>query len=127
MQATQNLLRPHQVPEMGDEKARLERAINNPHIQDKGEAQRALRRISSQIEKQTPIPYSGDEADKAVKREAYLREKILEGMPSQEEMRKAPSGAVGKHMAWEKRAKPLMNEWTAIRLRLNAGTSDPDA
>ena len=121
-----NYLRPHQVSEMTDEKNRLERAINNPHIQDKGEAVRALRRISKQLETQTPVPYSGDDADKAVKREAYLRDKILDGMPSQEEMRKSPAGAVGKHMAWEKRVKPMMNEWKAIRLRLNAGTSDPD-
>ncbi len=126
MQTVQNFLRPHQVAEMSDEKTRLERAVSNPHVQDKGEAMRALRRISRQLETQTPTPYSGDEADKAAKREAYLRDKILEGMPSQEEMRKAPSGAVGKHMAWEKRVKPLMNEWKAIRLRLNAGSNDPD-
>lgn len=123
---TTNLLRPQQVADMSDEKGRLEKAINNPLVQDKGEAMRALRRISSQLANQTPTPYSGDEEGKAVKRESVLREKILEGMPSQEEMRKSPAGAVGKHMAWEKKAKPLLNEWKSIRLRLNAGTTDPD-
>lgn len=121
-----NYLRPNQVSDMTEEKRRLEKAVSNPFVQEKGEVLRALRRISGQIEKQTPIPYAGDEADKAVKREAILRDRILEGMPSQEEMRKAPAGAVGKHMAWEKRVKPLLNEWKAIRLRLNAGSEDPD-
>jgi len=125
MQA-QNLLRPQQVAEMTDEKTRLEKAVANPHIQDRGEAMRALRRISKQIETQTPTAFTGEEEGKAVKREAALREKILEGMPSQEEMRKSPSGAVGKHMAWEKRIKPLLAEWKNIKLRLGVGSTDPD-
>ena len=122
----QNLLRPHQVAEMTEEKSRLERSLNNPHVQDKGEVARALRRISKQLETQTPTPYTGNETDRAVRREAELRDQILRGMPSQEEMRKSPPGAVGKHMEWEKRVKPLLAEWKSIRLRLNAGSQDPD-
>lgn len=123
---TQNFLRPQQVVEMTDEKNRLERAVANPHIQDRGEAVRALRRISKQIETQTPTAFTGDDEGKAVKREYALREKILEGMPSQEEMRKSPAGAVGKHMAWEKRVKPFLAEWKNIKLRLGVGSTDPD-
>jgi hypothetical protein len=36
-------------------------------------------------------------------------------MPSQEEMRKAPPGAVDKHMGWEKRNKPKIAEWKNLR------------
>jgi hypothetical protein len=43
-------------------------------------------------------------------------------MPSQEEMRKAPPGAVDKHMSWEKRNKLKILEWKNLRLRLTHGT-----
>lgn len=126
MTTEQNLLRPHQLTALHDEQQRLEKAIHNPHVQEKGEVSRALRRLSRQLEAQTPKPFTGTELDKAAHREAELREQILRGMPSQEEMRKAPAGAVGKHMEWEKRNKPLLAEWKNLRLRLNVGTSDPD-
>lgn len=124
--AIANLLRPQQATDLADEKTKLERSLNNPHIQDKGAVVRALKRINHQLETQTPKPYEGADLDRAVKREAQLRAEILRGMPSQEEMRKSPPGAVGKHQAWEKRVKAKMNEWKHLRLRLNAGTTDPD-
>lgn len=120
------LLRPQQVVDMNDEKSRLERSLHNPHIQDKGEVQRALRRISKQLDEQTPKPFTGTEVDRAAHREAELRALILTGMCSQEEMRKSPPGAVGKHMQWEKANKARLKEWKALRLRLNVGTTDPD-
>ena len=54
-----------------------------------------------------------------VSREKSLLNEILAGMPSQEEMRKAPPGAVDKHMAWERRNKAKILEWKNLRLRLN--------
>ena len=125
-EAIPNLLRPQQVIDLTDEKKKLERAASNPHLQDRGEVLKSLRRISSQLETQTPKPYSGVDLDQAVRREAELRAKLLEGMPSQEEMRKSPPGAVGKHMEWEKQNKRRLAEWKNLRLRINVGTSDPD-
>ncbi len=126
MNTAQNLLRPHQVAEMSDEKKNLEKAIASPHVREKGEAVQALRRISKQLETQTPTSFNGKELDNAVRREAQLREELLAGMPSQEEMRKSPPGAVGKHMEWEKRNKAKLQEWKNLKLRINVGTSDPD-
>ena len=54
-------------------------------------------------------------------RSKTLLDQILTGMPSQEEMRKAPPGAVDKHMGWEKRNKPAIMEWKNLQLRLRPG------
>jgi hypothetical protein len=47
-------------------------------------------------------------------------------MPSQEEMRKSPPGAIGKHMRWEKQNKKNLEEWKNLKLRLNHEDTDPD-
>jgi len=121
-----NLLRPQQRDEMEQDKKALTHALNNPDIKDKGQVVRQLRKLNTQLETQTPRAYASHEIDGAVKLEKELREKILNGMPSQEEMRKSPPGAVGKHMEWEKRNKKDLLKWKEIQLRLNHDSNDPD-
>lgn len=121
-----NLLRPHQRDEMLHEKSSLENKLKNPYIQDKGVVSTQLRKLNKQLETQTPTPFKSDEIDAKVKREKELREDLLNGMPSQEEMRKAPPGAIGKHMTWEKTKKAKLMEWKEIQLRLNPESDDPD-
>lgn len=120
------MLRPQQRQELLSDQEMLQNKLKNPFIQDKGAVSTQLRRLNTQIETQSPKPFASDEVDKAVKREAHLRDEILAGMPSQEEMRKSPPGAIGKHMAWEKRNKKKIKEWKGLRLRINSGTDDPD-
>lgn len=115
------LLRNDQVDEMLGEKESLQRKMQSPHIEDKGTVADQLRRLNHQLESQRPLPYVGPELDAAVKREAELRAQWSQGMLSHEEMRKAPSGAVDRHIAWEKRNLPLIEEWQNIRRRLHAG------
>ena len=112
----QTLLRPHQREEMKSEKDALRGKLSNPHIEDKGAVARQLRKLEHQLETQTPKSYSGGEVDIAIRREVELREKLLEGIPSQEEMRKNPPGAVGKHMEWEKHNKNNILEWNNTML-----------
>lgn len=118
------LLRPAQLADALDEKKALEKKLESPNIQDKGEVARQLRRVSAGLRDQTPTPFSSSDIDKATALEAELREQILDGMPSHEEMRKAPPGAVEKHQAWEARTKHKMGLWKNLMLRLNAGSSD---
>jgi len=120
------MLRPQQRQELLSDQKMLQNKLKNPFIQDKGAVSTQLRRLNTQIETQSPKPFASDEVDKAVRREAQLKDDILIGMPSQEEMRKSPPGAIGKHMAWEKRNKQKIKEWKDLRLRLNSGTDDPD-
>lgn len=115
------LLRNDQVEEMLGEKESLQRKLQSPYIEDKGTVAEQLRRLSNQLESQRPRPYVGQELDAAVKREAELRSIWTQGMLSQEEMRKNPSGAVDRHLAWERRNMPLIEEWQNIKRRLHAG------
>ena len=120
-----NFLRPDQLTAATEEIKSLEDRLMSPHIQDKGEVRKQLIRVRKQTEEQAPKPPENtQEEERLVKRERLLRDEILAGMPSQEEMRKAPPGAVDKHAAWEKRNKPKIIEWKNIRLRLHPGARE---
>lgn len=119
-----SLLRADQVEEMEGEKESLERKLGHPSVQDKGTIREQLKRLSNQLETQRPREYQGTDKDRAVAREAELRDLISQGMLSHEEMRKCPPGAVDRHRNWEKANKARITEWQNIRRRLNAGNDD---
>lgn len=122
---TKPLLRPNQLAEMRDEVKSAEAKLNNPAIQDKGEARKQLIRTRATLESQTPRPpVDAAEEGRMVARSKHLLSEVLAGMPSQEEMRKAPPGAVDKHMGWEKRNKPKIMEWKNLQLRLRPGEQE---
>lgn len=116
------LLRPNQVEIAKGEIASLKERLVNPHIEDKGEVAKQLRRVTKSFEEQVPRPpVDGEEEGRMVSRSRDLLNDILLGMPSQEEMRKCPPGAVDKHRAWQKANKFKIAEWKNIRLRLTRG------
>lgn len=122
---TKPLLRPSQTAELEDEKRRLYATLHAPphvrnQLHDLPAMNRQYRAVSRTLETQTPQPYDGTKLDAAYSREKELRESILAGMPTQAEMRKTPTGAVDKHIAWERRNKQRLLEWKNIRLRLQA-------
>jgi len=121
----QNLLRPTQIAEAEIEKGSLERKLREPGV-DKGAVNGQLRRLNTQLEKQSPKAVTGKAEESLVKETKGLLEQILVGMPSQEEMRKNPPGAVDKHMQWEKRNKEKIIRWKNNQLRLNVGESSVD-
>ena len=120
--STKPLLRPAQLEEMQNQVKIAEAKLSNPAILDKGEARRQLIRTRKTLDEQTPRPPADTaEEGRMHKRSKVLLNEILDGMPSQEEMRKAPPGAVDKHMGWEKRNKPKILEWKNLQLRLRPG------
>lgn len=122
---TKPLLRPDQVDAAKDSIKSLQQKLVNPHIEDKAEVSRQLRKARQDFETQVPkAPENPGEEDRMVKRAKALLEQITAGMPSQEEMRKAPPGAVEKHREWERRNKPGIMEWKHIMCRLHAGSND---
>ena len=124
---TKPLLRPAQAEQARGEIKTLEAKLNSPFIENKAEAAKQLRRVRATVESQLPVPpASPEEEGRMVRRSKELLNEILVGMPSQEEMRKAPAGAVDKHMKWEKRNKSKILEWKNIQLRLTHG-SEPEA
>lgn len=122
---TKPLLRPDQVQSAKDEIASLEAKLSNPLIEDKAMVRRQLNNARRLTELQTPRPpQDSAEEGRMVARSRQLIGEILQGMPSQEEMRKAPPGAVDKHMRWEKANKPKILEWKNLQLRLKPGERD---
>jgi hypothetical protein len=122
---TKPLLRPDQLQSAHEEIASLEAKLSNPLIQDKGQVRKQLVQARKLTEQQTPLPPANSEEEgRMVARSKELLEKILRGMPSQEEMRKSPPGAVDKHRKWEARNKPAILEWKNLQLRLTAGSGE---
>lgn len=128
MQQT-TLLRPNQIAEYETTEESLEQKLTGPHskyIQDKGAVRGQLKRLRHALETQRPQSPVGEEKDAMVKENKALLDEILVGMPSQEEMRKCPPGAIDKHRVWEKRNKQKILRWKNNQLRLNAGTDQID-
>jgi hypothetical protein len=122
---TKPLLRPDQLERAKEEISTLEAKLKNPLIQDKGQVQKQLVNARRLTEQQTPVPpQDSEEEGRMVRRSKELLGKILEGMPSQEEMRKAPPGAVDKHLRWERRNKQSILEWKNLQLRLRPGEGE---
>lgn len=119
---TKPLMRPQQIEDAKSEIKAAEAKLQSPHIEDKGEVMKQLRRLKKGFEEQAPqAPSSVEEEGRMVSRSNHLLKDILRGMPSQEEMRKSPPGAVDKHMKWERSNKLKILEWKNLQLRLTHG------
>lgn len=127
---TKPLLRPDQVESAKSEIASLEAKLSNPLIQEKGAVRAQLARSRKSFEDQVPRPpQDGEEAASMERRSKELLDTIVGSMCSQEEMRKAPPGAVDKFRRGENSPamKRRIAEWKHIQLRLTAGSSDREA
>jgi hypothetical protein len=123
--STKPLYRPDQLQTAKEEIRSLESKLSNPLIQDKGEVGKQLRRAKHITAMQTPEPPATvEEEGRMVARSKSLLSDILQGMPSHEEMRKSPPGAIDKHRHWEGRNKAKILEWKNLQLRLTAGSGD---
>lgn len=123
-----NSLRPNQVADYNEEHKRISTALRErpEMIQDKSQAKKTLRSIDNILATQGPKELKGKDRAIAEKRTEELKAQILVGMPSHEEMRKCPPGAINKHRGWEKRNKPTIREYKNLMLDLNLGTDDQE-
>lgn len=121
-----NFLRPQQQEELKSEinatKAML--ADKSGSMNNRAAAAQRVARMEKALDEQTPPPITKAQEDKLVKMERQLRDQMLEGMPSHEEMRRAPTGAIDKHRKWEARNKERLRQWKNIRLTLAQGSGD---
>ena len=120
--STENVLLPRQVSALRDEKAQLEGMLNSPpHVrallQDPKGVVRRIQNADKVLE-QAPQPIPPDQKDAAVRAERELRDKWSAGMPTQAEMRKNPSGAIGKNIEWKNRTKLDVGTWKNLRRRM---------
>lgn len=119
-------LRQHQIEEANHEKERLTAQLSNPHVQDRPAVHRELRRIDRMLEHESPPDLTPHQKDVVAVEERNLRDAITADMLSQEEMRKAPPGAVGRLLAFERKHKQNILRWKNCVLALNKGNPNPD-
>ncbi len=123
--STANVLHPHQVAELGEQRKQLQAVLSAPpHIAGQlfegGNLIRKQMRANDALLKQAPVPFGKDEVDDAVRTEKELREGWLDGMPTQAEMRRNPPDAVSKNLAWDKSKKTKVLQWKNLMRRLHA-------
>jgi len=132
MTEIKNLLRPNQVKEAQGELASIKEMLNAPpHIGNQISDRRGMgqrgKRLEKQLDEFSPRAYKSEEKDAAVARFNQLAQDLRVGMPSSEEMRRNPPGAVQKNLAWEKRNKENIKEYKHRGLRLLAGGDEPNS
>ncbi len=124
-----NFLRPHQISRIESDVRAGKAALNDPtaRLEDRSLVTKRVARLEKQLAEETPPDITREQENRLAKIEKDLRTQIAsDGMPSHEEMRRAPDGAVGKHMRWEKRNKKALLRWKNVMLTLSKGSSDPD-
>jgi hypothetical protein len=126
-------LRQNQIEEIENEKRVLERTLQSRDVQERGNLVNHLKRIDTQIEKQSPPDLTGEDRDKLTRECKEIEGRLQPLMPSDEEMRRNPPGVVGRHMRYEKAAKSKKHfdegdlfHWKDNQLALNKGDHDPD-
>jgi hypothetical protein len=119
-------LRETQVSDLNETIRVNESKLANPHIQDKPFVRRQTQRLRKQLETQRAPELDSVARDVVAKRAKELERTIPVGMPSHEEMRKNPNGAVGAHQRWEKTQKKRVIEWKNAIVALNPGNTDPE-
>lgn len=91
-----------------------------------GLASAAVRKHDKMIEAQSPEPLTGAEKDLLTRRKTELEASIREGMPTREEMWRAPMGAPYAHLKWEKAKKRDILEWKNVNIQLEPDSDDPN-
>ena len=120
------MLRKGQIDTYHDEVVHLKQMLKDPTLENPGEIVKIIGRVENTLHEYTPPDITGENADVLSRMSGELKTSMLHGMPSGEEMRKNPPGAVGRHMAWERRNGDNIQAWKNIQLMLNAGADDPD-
>lgn len=123
---TTNLLRHQQRTALEEDKQHLEELIKTPGTQRVGEIRQELRRLDKQLVAQSPRPITPEERDVLAKKKTELLADVTSGMLTKEEMRKNPSGAVHRHISWERTNKKKIMQLKNIMIQLEPDSDDPD-
>lgn len=124
--STTNLLRHQQRSALEEDKANLEELVKTPGTQRVGEIRQELRRLDKQLTTQSPRPITPAERDTLATTRQELLAEVTSGMLTKEEMRKNPTGAVYRHLAWERANKKKIQTLKNIMIQLEPDSDDPD-
>jgi len=104
-------LTPTQVRQKKDDIEICDAKLASPVIEEKAQVREQRQLAMKALEEQAPPELNEIERDKVSLRVKELRDSIREGMPTAEEMRKKPPGAVSKHQSWERSKKQEVFEY----------------
>lgn len=121
-----NLLRYAQREELKNDIESTQSMLASAKPEEKAILNSSIRKTQRQLNDGSPEPLTGKEKDKLHKLEGDLRAKITENMPTEEVMRKNPTGAVDWHTKWQNKNKKLVKLWKNIKIQLNPDSSDKD-
>jgi len=126
--APASVLRQNQIDDLNERKrgceVKLEAALRGVPDIDVGYTRDELNRIDDMLLKQTAKPFEKNELDGAIVEEKKIRQQLIEGIPSDKEMRHASSAAIAKHLRWEMANKPKIMYWKGLRMRLDKSGVD---
>lgn len=123
------LLRHNQRAALEDQRGELDGMLNDSAVkgQDRGMMLRERQSIEQQLHGQSPRPtLTPAERDLLATTERRLRDELLQGAPTKEELRRNPAGTVGRLQRYEKANKQKMLWWKNIRIQLEPDNTDQD-
>lgn len=108
----------------GEEVESMERKLTDPverrFLQNPGKLkQQNDVRKRNLLAQSPPTDLKPAQRDKLAKLERVTRDFVATNMPSAEQMRHNPPGAVDHHIAWDRAVKPAMLAWKNVRILLN--------
>lgn len=101
-------------------------SVGNSAGVDMRKLSQVKRNISECLELQTPPDVNGAERDRISKRIEADEAAMMADIPSSEEMRRNPPGAVERHMAFERKHGKRIQRWKHDIRVLNKGNPDVD-
>lgn len=130
VEVQRNYLRWTQREETKDEIGKLQTVLEDPiarkAITDIGRVTRRIAGLRRDLKTQSPAPLTASQRDKANKLNRLCREHFTQGMPTDEQMRRKPPGAVDHHRAWDEASKSSVLYWKATQILLHPESKDVD-
>lgn len=117
-----------QVQELKEDIAGMEKSLADPSSQfsDRGMVAKQLRQLRNDLETGAPPETTSEQRDALERERKRLIEKITDGMPSSEEMRKSPPGSQGKYEKHKKLTIADQIRYKNVMRTLHPDDDNPD-
>ena len=117
------LLSPYEQQQLAADTTFLRKQMDNPHVQMKGDVEKALRRTNDHASQYSPPDLTADQRDRAAKEIDRLESEISQGMLSSEEMRRNPrtgtsDSATSRNLAWHRKNSKKVERWRSLQKAL---------
>lgn len=119
--------RQSEAEEIGAIDRKLADPVERKFLQNPGRLkQQNDRRKQNLLAQSPPTDLRPSQRDKLGRLEALTRDFVAENMPTAEQMRHNPPGAVDHHRAWDKATKPALLTWKRVRVLRHPDSDELD-